>query len=158
MGLWLAVLLYFFWCFLVHPQGQVLRGNFPDPDDYMYLVQVMDWLKGAGWYDNIQHRLDPPAGGPIHFTRIPQIPMALLIMLFEAIGLPARGAAMLTAIILPLFLCWPDCFLSPSAGWRGVLRALPLGGSNRLCSCCSPPACLRCTGRGISIITDLFSC
>jgi hypothetical protein len=103
-GLWLTALLYFFWCFLVHPQGQILRGNLPDPDDYMYLDQVLDWIHGQAWYDNVQHRLDPPDGGLIHFTRIPQIPMALLILLFKAAGLPERGAAMITAIILPLFL------------------------------------------------------
>src|SRR5580658_5589566 len=74
-GLWIACLLYYFWCFLVHPQGQILRGNLPDPDDYMYLDQLLDWLKGQGWYDHIQHRLDPPEGGLIHFSRLPMIPM-----------------------------------------------------------------------------------
>src|ERR1700677_4708803 len=87
-GLWLAVLFYYFWCFLVHPDSQVLRGDLPDPDDYMYLDQVLDWIKGQGWFDNIQHRLDSPAGGPIHFSRLPQIPMAALILLFEFLGLP----------------------------------------------------------------------
>jgi hypothetical protein len=103
-GLWLAILLYFFWCFLVHPGSQILRGNLPDPDDYMYLDQVLDWIKGQGWFDSIQHRLDPPAGGPIHFSRLPQIPMALLTLFFEAFGLPPNGAATLMAIIEPLFL------------------------------------------------------
>ena len=33
-------------------------------------------LKGAGWYDNIQHRLNPPDGVMIHFSRLAMIPMA----------------------------------------------------------------------------------
>jgi hypothetical protein len=103
-GLWIAGLLYYFWCFLVHPQGQILRGDLPDPDDYMYLDQVLDWLKGQGWYDHIQHRLDPPGGGMIHFSRLPMIPMAALILLFEALGLPPHGAATLMAIFWPLVL------------------------------------------------------
>ncbi|MGE3624413.1 MAG: hypothetical protein AB7H77_11160 [Bdellovibrionales bacterium] len=41
-GLWLAVVLYYFWSYLVHPSSQMLRSNLPDPDDYMYLNQVLD--------------------------------------------------------------------------------------------------------------------
>ncbi|MDP9127101.1 MAG: hypothetical protein M3N08_02415 [Pseudomonadota bacterium] len=103
-GLWLAVLLYFAWCYLVVPHSQLLRGNFPDPDDYMYLVQVMDWLKGQPWYDNIQHRLNPPEGVVIHFSRLAQLPMAALVLLFEHFGLGLRGSSIVMALIYPLLL------------------------------------------------------
>jgi hypothetical protein len=103
-GLWVAVLLYFFWCFLVHPNSQILRGNLPDPDDYMYLAQVLDWLKGQSWFDNVQHRLDPPMGALVPFSRLAQLPMAAFIWLFERLGLPSRGAATLTALLEPLAL------------------------------------------------------
>ena len=52
----LAVWIYFVWCFLVYPHSPVLQGNLPDSDDYMYLDQVLDWLRGQGWYDNVQSR------------------------------------------------------------------------------------------------------
>ena len=103
-GLWLLVVLYYGWCFLVFPHSQILRGNLPDPDDYMYLTQVTDWLNGQAWFDNIQHRLNPPLGVPIHFSRLAQLPMAAFILLFKMCGLPSRGAATLTALLYPLFL------------------------------------------------------
>jgi len=126
-GLWIAVLLYYIWCFFVHPDSQVLRGNLPDPDDYMYLTQVLDWLKGQSWFDNVQHRLDPPAGALIPFSRLPQIPMAAVIWLFERFGLPPKGAATLMAFIEPLFLLaaffimlrWVAESLMPK-NWAGV--------------------------------------
>ncbi|HEU0118723.1 MAG TPA: hypothetical protein VFR09_08840 [Alphaproteobacteria bacterium] len=103
-GLGWLVVLYFAWCFLMYPHSQTLRGNLPDPDDYMYLTQVLDWLKGQGWYDNVQHRLNPPDGVPIHFSRLAQMPMALGILMFEQLHLGPRAAAMLTAMIYPLIL------------------------------------------------------
>jgi hypothetical protein len=103
-GLMFLVIVYFAWCFLVFPHSQILRGNFPDPDDYMYLTQVLDWLKGQGWYDNIQHRLNPPEGVPIHFSRFAQLPMAILILVFKGMGLGSYGAAILTGLIYPFIL------------------------------------------------------
>jgi hypothetical protein len=101
-GLWLALLLYFVWCFLVYPGSQTMRGNLPDSDDYMYLAQVLDWLKGQSWYDNVQHRLN--GGTLVPFSRLPQIPMAALILFFEKLGLGPKGAATIMAMIEPLFL------------------------------------------------------
>jgi hypothetical protein len=101
-GLWLGLLLYFAWGFFVHPDSQILRGNLPDSDDYMYLAQVLDWLKGQSWYDNVQHRLD--GGTLIPFSRLPQLPMAALILFFEGLGLGPKGAATIMAMIEPLFL------------------------------------------------------
>lgn len=103
-GLAWLVVLYYGWCFFVYPHSQTLRGNLPDPDDYMYLTQVLDWLNGQGWYDNIQHRLNPPEGVPIHFSRLTQMPIAALIWLIEKIGFGPRASAMITALIYPLFL------------------------------------------------------
>lgn len=131
-GLWLAVLLYFGWCFFVYPDSQILRGNFPDPDNYMYLTQMLDWLKGQGWYDNTQHRLNPPDGVPIHFSRLAQLPMAGMTLLFDLI-LPLRGAAMLTAILYPLILLgvfftalrWTAAMLMPK-NWAGATAYVAL--------------------------------
>lgn len=103
-GLALLVVLYYGWCFLVYPNSQIVRGNLPDPDDYMYLAQIMDWVKGQGWYDNIQHRLNPPDGITIHFSRLAQLPMAALMVFFQLLGLGPRAASMLMALIYPLLL------------------------------------------------------
>jgi len=74
-GLGVFVVLYYAWAHLVYPHNDLLRGNFPDPDDYMYLNQTLDWIKGQAWFDNIQHRLNPPEGTPIHFSRFAQMPL-----------------------------------------------------------------------------------
>jgi hypothetical protein len=103
-GLALVVVLYIVWAQLVYPHNDILHGNLSDPDDYMYLAQVLDWVNGQGWYDNVQHRLDPPMGTPIHFSRLVQIPMAAGILFFEMLGLKAHGAAMVTALVWPLIL------------------------------------------------------
>jgi hypothetical protein len=70
----------------------------------MYLVQVLDWIQGQGWYDNIQHRINPPDGVMIHFSRLTQIPMALMILGFQKLGLGPRASSMLMALIYPLML------------------------------------------------------
>lgn len=126
-GLALVVVLFYVWAHLVYPHNDILRGNLPDADDYMYLTQVMDWLKGQGWYDNVQHRMDAPAGVPIHFSRLAQIPLAVGILFFKALGLPLRGAAILTALIEPVLLLglclsvlrWVTASVVP-ADWAGA--------------------------------------
>lgn len=105
-GLALFFTLYYFFAFAVYPHNPMWRGDLPDTDDYMYLTQVLDWLHGQGWYDNIQHRLDPPSGVPIHFSRFTMLPMAGLIKVFEFLGLGPKGSAQLMALFYPVFLLW----------------------------------------------------
>ena len=59
--LWLCWL-YFALCFVVHPQSPIMHGRFIDPDDTLYAVQSAELLDGQGWYDHIEHRMDPPCG------------------------------------------------------------------------------------------------
>ena len=126
-GLWLVSVLYVAWAYLVYPHTPVLRGEFPDTDDYMYLSQILDWLNGQGWYDNVQHRLDPPAGVPIHFSRLAMLPMAVIIKLIEFFGLGPKGSATIMAMVYPLILFglllvvmrWvAECFVPKE--WAGV--------------------------------------
>jgi hypothetical protein len=92
-------------CYLLHPDSAILRGYLQDADDYMYLNQAIDWLKGQSWYDNVQHRLAPPDGTFLHFTRLNQLPLALLIWpLHHGLGLDWALAGMIAAIIVPLAL------------------------------------------------------
>ena len=83
--------------------GFVLRGGFADPDDAMRLVEVRAWLAGQPWFDVAAHRLDPPAGASMHWSRLVDLPSALLIKL----ALPFAGegrAEALARIILPTIL------------------------------------------------------
>ena len=103
-GLAAVVWVYFVICFLVYPDSPILHGILPDTDDYTYLNQTMNWLKGQGWFDNVQYRMSPSEGVPIHFTRIPQLPLAAFIMLFKFLGFQWVAAATITAAVWPLVL------------------------------------------------------
>ena len=92
-------------CYLLHPDSAILRGELPDTDDYMYLTQVIDWLKGQGWFDNTQYRLNPPDGTMLHFTRLVQLPLAgIIAALHHGAGLSWITAATIAAAIWPLVL------------------------------------------------------
>jgi hypothetical protein len=78
-------------------------GAFANTDDAMRLVEVRDWLAGQAWFDLNQYRLDPPDGVPMHWTRVVDAPLALLIRLFS-IFLSVEGAERLTRIVFPLAL------------------------------------------------------
>lgn len=54
-----------------------------DTDDNMRLAQVRALIDGQGWYDLRQHKLDPPTGANIHWTRIVDLPIAALMLLFQ---------------------------------------------------------------------------
>lgn len=75
--------------------GVVLHLNLPDTDDAMRLVQVRDLLAGQGWFDMVQHRLMPPSGAAMHWSRLVDAPLAGLIAgLSPLVGRPlAEGLA-----------------------------------------------------------------
>ncbi len=102
-GLPIFVWVYFVLCFFLHPESRILKGDFIDPDDYLYLVQTNDWLNGQSWFDNIQHRLNPPAGVPIHFSRLYELPLAILVLPFRCF-FNAMDAATVAAVIFPLLM------------------------------------------------------
>ena len=78
-------------------------GAFANTDDAMRLVEVRDWLAGQAWFDLHQYRLDPPGGVQMHWTRVVDVPLALLIKAFSAF-LPVEQAERLTRIVYPLAL------------------------------------------------------
>jgi hypothetical protein len=75
--------------------------TFPDPDDAMRLVQVRDWLAGQSWFDVTQYRLNPPAGGPMHWSRIVDLPIAAVILIVRPF-LGQHGAETAALIAVPL--------------------------------------------------------
>ena len=78
-------------------------GAFANTDDAMRLVEVRDWLAGQAWFDLHQYRLDPPDGVQMHWTRVLDLPLGLLIRLFSIV-LPVESAERVTRIVLPLAL------------------------------------------------------
>ena len=74
--------------YLVAGGGQSLST-----DDAMRLVQVRDFLAGQGWFDLTQYRLDPPDGVDMHWSRLIDLPIALLIRLARWLA-PSAGRAL----------------------------------------------------------------
>lgn len=66
-----------------------------DPDSILRVVQVRDLLAGQGWFDLVQHRLDPPAGALMHWSRLIDAPIAGLGLIGNLFG--AGEAFALTA-------------------------------------------------------------
>src|SRR4051812_39520237 len=65
-----------------------------DTDDAMRLTMVHDFLAGQGWFDLVQHRLNTPYGGEIHWSRLIDLPEAMLLFVLR----PLFGAAADTAL------------------------------------------------------------
>ncbi len=101
------------------------------PDDYMRLVQVSDLLGGAAWHDLTQTRLDPPDGIATHWTRLPDLPIALVAWLLEP-EMDRREALLVAAAVVPaglllallLTLGWAVAPLLPGLTRLLVLPAL----------------------------------
>ena len=84
-------------------RGELNALGFRDPDDAMRLQQVRDWIGGQPFLDVSQHRVNPPAGGPMHWSRIVDMPIAAMILLLRPI-VGAHLAEVLACAIVPLLL------------------------------------------------------
>lgn len=79
LSVWLCLalfLVYLSWSHIVTRSGW-------DPDDQLRLVQLRDFLNGQSWFDTTQYRLNAPEGGPMHWSRLIELPLALLVLLFR---------------------------------------------------------------------------
>lgn len=77
---WLLYILFI----ITNRWGLIQAFALSDTDDNLRLAQVRAWLGGQGWYDLVQHRFDPAHGGAdIHWSRLVDLPIAGLILLFK---------------------------------------------------------------------------
>src|SRR5689334_20081574 len=102
---WLAFCAWYLWNNYV----SVRYFRLGDTDDNMRMMQVRGLLHGQGWYDLRQHRLNPPIGANIHWSRLVDLPIAGLILgLRPFLGGPAAerwavGIAPMLPYLLLLF-------------------------------------------------------
>lgn len=94
LGCWLLCCLWL----LAWGASSISGLDLRDPDDAMRLVEVRDFLAGQNWFDVSQHRVNPPIGGPMHWSRLVDLPIALPILLLK----PLLGQAMAERIALVL--------------------------------------------------------
>jgi hypothetical protein len=97
--LWMACSMLMLWLF----RGDLPALAFRDPDDAMRLAQVRDWIGGQAFWVVSQYRVNPPIGGPMHWSRIVDMPIAALILLFTPI-LGVAGAELVACATAPLLL------------------------------------------------------
>jgi hypothetical protein len=105
---WLTVtsLLWLAGCaiFIVLRWKQIHWFALGDTDDNMRMMQVRALLNGQDWYDLRQYRLNPPEGANIHWSRLVDLPIAGIILLFRPFvgGVSAEYVAVAVAPLLPL--------------------------------------------------------
>jgi hypothetical protein len=75
-----------------------------DTDDNMRIMQVRALIAGQDWFDLRQHRLNPPFGADIHWSRLVDLPIAgIKLALAPFVGGPAaEKAAVALAPLLPM--------------------------------------------------------
>jgi hypothetical protein len=113
LGIWLvsSVLL------LVLGREAILNWRFGDPDDQMRVVQIRDWLAGQSWWDITQYRMNPPDGGPMHWSRLVDIPIAAVILLFS-LFVQRESAELAAFAVVPLLTFGAALWLYARLGRR----------------------------------------
>ncbi|MHA6730179.1 hypothetical protein [Devosia sp. A369] len=71
-------------------------------DDAMRLVQAVDLFNGQAWTDTLQYRDNTPFGAPMHWSRLIDAPLALLMAVFTPFAHDA--APYWAAFVWPLLL------------------------------------------------------
>lgn len=94
--LWSVGLVTLFW-------NKIVSFQMTDPDDYMRMLEVRDWISGQSWFDVSQYRMNPPHGADMHWSRFVDLPIAILILLFRPL-LGAEMGEVLAMTVMPLLL------------------------------------------------------
>src|SRR4029079_16703131 len=108
---WIVLLVWlgFSAWFIYSKWGGIRFFALGDTDDNMRMMQVRGLLHGQGWFDLRQHRMNPPFGANIHWSRLVDLPIAgLILALRPFLGGPAAerwavGIAPLLPYLLLLF-------------------------------------------------------
>ena len=120
-AIWLTSSLFF----LFVARDAIHSWKMGDPDDQLRLVQVRDWLAGQSWWDITQYRMNPPYGGPMHWSRLVDVPIAGMILLLRPVLGPAMAEQWAAAIVpLLVFGCLLTVFAATAKRLFGPSPAL----------------------------------
>ena len=81
----------------------LFTGRLPDNDDLLRLQQARDLLAGQAWYNVDQSRFLTPEGGEMHWSRIPDVFLSGLILIFSPL-FGRENAEFLAVALWPLML------------------------------------------------------
>src|SRR5215208_2482113 len=100
---WIVLAAWLLFCaWFIYSRWSAIRFfSLGDTDDNMRMSQVRALLHGQGWFDLRQHRLDPPLGANIHWSRLVDLPIAGLILTLRPF-LGGPGAERWAVAIAPL--------------------------------------------------------
>ena len=84
------------------------QGELVGPDDFLRIHQVLNWLEGQGWYDLKAYRMAPPDGADIHWSRLVDLPIGLLVEFFQ------------------LFAGWQTAWRLATIAWPYIVYVLTL--------------------------------
>ncbi|WFP77940.1 GtrA family protein [Mesorhizobium sp. WSM4906] len=98
-----------------------------DNDSMLRLVEVRDLLAGQSWFDLHQYRMGLAGGFVMHWSRLVDTPIALIILAFQALGTSTAAAERAAQIIWPLSLYGLTIFviLRASRRFAGADVAMP---------------------------------
>jgi hypothetical protein len=123
--LWAAAAIYLIW----DRWNAIHWLALSDTDDNMRFAQVRALLQGQGWYDLRQHKIDPPNGISIHWSRLVDLPIAGLMLLIQPFAGP-QDAARWSCAIAPLLALGAGLYGTMLASRRLVDKwAFPLAGA-----------------------------
>jgi len=131
---WLLAFWLVFAAYMLYDRWGAIRiFALGDTDDNMRMMQVRGLLAGQGWHDLAQHRM---AGSNIHWSRLVDVPIAALKLLFMPIvgGRIAEQIAVAVAPMLPMLVAMAALcvtvrrMVSPIA-WPLALALLACAGS-----------------------------
>lgn len=88
-----------------------LEDNGGDNDSMLRLVQIRALMAGQSWYDLQQYRMGLEGGFPLHWSRLVDLPILLLILAAGAIGFSADAAEAFALIAWPAMLFAASLFL-----------------------------------------------
>lgn len=97
--------------------GKIVESRMPDPDDLMRLVQVRDLVNGQGWFDLHQYRLGDADGTLMHWSRLVDAPLALIVMVLRPF-LGQYGAETAAMVFMPLLLLGLCIAVVGMLAWR----------------------------------------
>jgi hypothetical protein len=86
-----------------------------DPDNYLRLVEVRDWLGGQSWWNTNQYRINPPDGLKMHWSRLADVPLGLAILLFSMVFESRTAETLALVCVPPLLLLFTAVFLGRAA-------------------------------------------